>query len=233
MSKIEEAKGRRDGNSGYGRVLGNGALGDLISRVQATVISNGTELEKILASKCRQIEDIDAFIDDVTAAKKEDGTYICLKRVFKKSLKYAPKQSPFGKHIEPDMLIFLVQAYRVCKVLEIKDGDMFDTKKAEAEQQNLEWFSKEFGSKIPFSTDYYICSFNQPDKTRIREGFKNVFDIDHIMTGLELCTLLHLDYDEIISAREADAKDNFNYFINQLVAIPEVRQALSKTLTPS
>lgn len=38
--KIKNAKGRRDGNSGYTRTLGNEKLGQLISRVQATVISN-------------------------------------------------------------------------------------------------------------------------------------------------------------------------------------------------
>ena len=230
MSKIENSKGRKDGNSGYGRVLGNTELGRLLSRVQATVISNGTELERMLAVRCRQIEDIDRFIDDATAAKVEDGTYICLKKVFKKSTKYKPGQSPFGKHVEPDMLVFVVEAYRLCKVLEIKDGDMFDTKKSEAEKQNLEWFSTVFGSKIPFATDYYICSFNQEDKNRIREGFKNIFDLDHIMTGKELCTLLGIDYAEIIAEREADAAVNFDYFIDELLAIPEVKEAISERL---
>ena len=226
MSKIKDAKGRRDGNSGYGRVLGNVELGNLLSRVQATVISNGTELERMLTSRCRQIEDIDRFIDDATVGAVENGTYICLKKIFKKAVKYSPNQSPFGKHVEPDLLVFVVESYRVCKVLEIKDGDMFDTKKSEAERQNLEWFSKEFGSKIPFVTNYYICSFNQSDKERIREGFKNVFDIGHIMTGEELCTLLGIDYRDIVAEREADAKENFDYFISQLVSIPEVREAL-------
>lgn len=38
MSSISKAKGRADGNSGYARVIGNAELGQLLSRVQATVI---------------------------------------------------------------------------------------------------------------------------------------------------------------------------------------------------
>ena len=54
--KIENAKGRQDGNSGYIRTLKNAQLGLLISRVQATVISNGTELERIIVSKSNNIK---------------------------------------------------------------------------------------------------------------------------------------------------------------------------------
>ena len=50
--KIRDMIGRRDGNSGYTRVFENGALGQLLSRVQATVISNGNELEKLLIERC-------------------------------------------------------------------------------------------------------------------------------------------------------------------------------------
>ena len=42
--KIRNQKGRRDGNSAYNRVFNNSDLGDLISKIQATVISNGNEL---------------------------------------------------------------------------------------------------------------------------------------------------------------------------------------------
>ena len=47
MAKIEEMKKSKN-SGGYARVLGNEELGGLISRVHSTVISNGTELERII-----------------------------------------------------------------------------------------------------------------------------------------------------------------------------------------
>ena len=222
--KIENAKGRQDGGSGYTRVLGNEKLGQLISRVQATVISNGTELERIIISKTNTIADLDKFIEDVTNGVQNDGVYLCQKNVLKKS-HYAQRG------IEPDLLVFIVERKRVCKVIELKDGDMFDTKKSQGERENLETFATKFGAKIPFVTDYFICSFNQEDKQHIKEGFKNEFELDHIMTGRELCQILHIDYDEIINRRKADMRANFDYFINELLSIDEVKDAIQTKLT--
>lgn len=50
MPKISESKGRPDENSGYTRLFGNQQLGQLLSRVQATVIRTGNELEKMIES---------------------------------------------------------------------------------------------------------------------------------------------------------------------------------------
>lgn len=224
MSKIKNAQGRKDGNSGYTRVVGNEALGQLLSRVQATVISNGTELERMITERATCIRDIDAFIEGAIQATIDDGTYLCLKKVFKKSTRYRRGL----ENIEPDMLIFVVQEYRVCKVIELKDGDAFDTKKSKGEKDHLERFSMVFGSRIPFATSYYICSFNQDDKELIRQGFKNVFALENIMTGRELCALLNIDYDEVISIRKQDAIENLAYLVDELLAISEV-QALIKS----
>ena len=51
MAKISETKGRSDANSGYARLFGNQQLGQLISRVHATVIRTGNELEHIIETE--------------------------------------------------------------------------------------------------------------------------------------------------------------------------------------
>lgn len=215
--KMRNAKGRSKG-SGYGRLFNDERLGELFSKAQSTVISNGTELERILLSKTHNISDLEFFISEIESGVTKiyiDGTYVCTKKVLQKS-KYAIKG------IEPDLLIFIVQKKRICKVIELKDGDSFDTKKSDAEQQHLEEFSKEFGCQVPFTTEYYICSFNQLDKDVIYTGFKKKFEMEHIMTGRELCDLLDIDYDEIIQDRKADAEDNKKYFIKELFNIPSM-----------
>ena len=222
--KIENAKGRQDGNSGYIRTLKNAQLGLLISRVQATVISNGTELERIIVSKSNNIKNLEEFIDKATEGTIPNGVYLCQKKILKKS-RYAIEK------IDPDLLIFMVERQRICKVIELKDGDAFDTKKAQGEKEHLEQFAKEFGSKVPFVAEYYICCFNQNDKDVIMTGFKNEFSKEHIMTGKELCEILHIDYEEIRESREKDAADNFDYFINELLKIEEVKKAIADKLT--
>ena len=229
MSKISNAKGRKDGNSGYTRVIGNESLGQLLSKVQATVISNGSELERMIAAQSNLVEDIESFIEDAIQNKIENGVYLCLKKVFKKSKKYTKGV----ESIEPDMLIFVAQENRICKVIELKDGDAFDTKKSAKEKENLEKFATIFGAKIPFTTDYFICSFNQDSKEAIRIGFKNVFDYENILTGRELCKILNIDYDNIINTRKRDSVENLNYFIEQLLLIPEIKNIIeTKLKTP-
>ena len=221
--KIENAKGRKDGNSGYVRTLGNKELGQLISRVQATVISNGSELERIIIERSKSIDDLDSFIDKVTVGDVENGTYLCQKKTLRKS-KYSIKK------IEPDLLIFMVEKKRICKVIELKDGDSFDTKKAAGEKEHLEQFAKELAVKIPFVTEYYICCFNNSDKEEIKTGFKNMFELENIMTGKELCSILNISYNKIKNERKKDAEDNFNYFIDELLKIKKVKKRIIKLL---
>ena len=78
--KICNAKGRKDGSSGYTRVLGNDELGKLISRIQSTVISNGTELERMIVERTVTVDDLDKFIADTTDGTQDDGVYLCQKR---------------------------------------------------------------------------------------------------------------------------------------------------------
>lgn len=222
--RIEERTGRNT-NSGYGRVFNNNALGLLISKVQATVISNGSELERMILSQTNNIPDLEKFIasievDDGTCS---DGVYVCRKKVLKKS-KYAIHG------YEPDLLVFLVQKRRICNVIELKDGDAFDTKKSKVEKDHLEHFTQKFGTQIPFTTQYYVCCFNQSDKEQIKIGFKNKLNEEHILTGRELCDLLKIDYGKIVKTRQADAENNLRYFLEELVKIERVREELVRLL---
>ncbi|MBR4800918.1 MAG: restriction endonuclease [Clostridia bacterium] len=228
MAKIANARGRSDGGSGYTRVLKNDELGVLVSRVQATVISNGNELERLILERTNNIDNLDNFIDETIDAKTVDGVYLCPKRVYAKS-RYLIYDNQNNK-IEPDLLIFIVEQRRICKVVELKDGDAFDTKKSAGEKQHLEEFVLKFGSQIPFVAEYYICCFNQTDKNIIFTGFKGAFDMAHILTGRDLCNILRINYDEIVEKRKADAEDNFEYFLNQLIAIDEVNNYLKNKL---
>ena len=225
MALIREAKGRRKDQSpsGYSRLFGNSELGNLLSRVQGTVISAGSELEKLIIERCRPIKDFDKFITNLD--DRTSGIFVATKRQIKASKIIRTK-------FEPDLLAFdLVN--RVCCVIEVKDGDQFDTKKAEGERVTLHNFVNEVSPVLPFSFKVFMCSFNARDKKEIYDGLKHKFPMVELLTGQELCDLLGIDYNEIISVRQGDHGDNLDYFVDELVKIPAIRKAVEARIKPS
>jgi len=112
--------------------------------------------------------------------------------------------------------------HRTCYVIEIKDGDQFDTKKSEGGRITLHAFVDDVVSILPFSFKIYMCSFNAPSREAVYHGLKHKFPIDELLTGRQLCDLLGIDYDEIREIRKEDQEDNINYFVDQLKNIQEI-----------
>ena len=223
MVRIEESKpGRRDG--GYARLFNDPDIGALVSRVHATSIRAGTELEHIIRRESltngTAISDLDEFL-----AKGSDGVFLADKSAIKASTRI---QFPSA---EPDYLVFVRDgSKRECYVLELKDGDQFDTKKSSGEVNNLSAFSTNVGSTLPYSTTIRICSFNQDDRQAIVAGFKQTVDESMVWTGREFCMLLGFDYDAIINERKVDAVDNRRFLVQQLLRIPELRSIAAREL---
>jgi hypothetical protein len=219
MALIENSKGRKEGG-GYERLFGNNAIGHLLSRVQATVISSGTELEKLVTDLSEQILDVDSFL---SSQQLPAGTYLISKRAIKGSSLKTDK--------EPDIIVFKIDNQRQhCYIIELKDGDTFDTKKAAGERQLLEMFENHLSKRIRFTTSIHICSFNQLDKEKIVSGFKRKITKEMAMTGKELCELLGLDYQAIIDSRVHQQIRNLDYFIDGLLKIDVVRETIIQKL---
>lgn len=212
MVLIKESKGREEG-SGYKRLFGNKQLGHLLSRVQSGVIRAGNELEQLIIDLSNTIDDLDAFLDHSTIAQ---GVFL----VSKKTL----KQSRLKGNSEPDFLIFNITPQKKhCHIIELKDGDNFDTKKAQSEKDLLQKFQQEISSKLPYTTSIHICCFNQADKDKIIAGFKSKITREMAMTGRELCKILSLSYAKIVERRKKDQKNNMAFFIEALLKIDQVR----------
>ena len=216
MAKIRNSNPKQSGG-GYERLVGNTKLASILTKAQSTVISNGTELEKIISSYSHTITNLDNFIECCDNRQIEMGSYLCTKKVLKKS------QYNLKGH-EPDFLAFSVaNANGICYVVELKDGDAFDTKKSVAEKEMLQIFVNHIAPKIPFRTKYYMCSFNQLDKEKIVQGFKNVFSVSEVMTGKEFCDILGVNYEEIVQMRLEDTADNFCYVVEKMTELQEVK----------
>lgn len=224
MALIEKAKGRRPNQtpSGYTRLFGIPALGQLLSRVQGTVISAGSELERLIWERVNQIQDLDKFISDTQSRQGEDKIFVARKQQIKKS-------KSINSQYEPDFVGFNPHKLE-CYVIEVKDGDQFDTKKASGEHTTLKNFSNDIAEHLPYSVRVYLCSFNANTKQEIYQGLKGKFSMDELLTGKEMCELFEIDYDELIKTRTSDQQSNLDYFINSILKIDNIKNMIRKRL---
>ncbi len=219
MALISKRKGRKTG-SGYRRIFDDNALGFLVSRVQAAVISAGLELERIVEEKSESIVDIDAVL-------QSDMVSQSVKLATKKAMRTS-KILDFPKS-KPNFMVFGRKGKNQhCYIIGLKDGDTFDAKKAAAEKKVMQDFISKNAQRIPFTcTAHFVC-FNQNDKKAIHEGFKKEITLEECMTGREFCELLNIDYDEILKQRTSDGNKNFKYFLTELINIPSVKKFLDE-----
>lgn len=212
MALFRDAQGRKDGGSGYVRAFGDLGLGQLLSRAHATVISSGSELEKMISEQVKLVMDLDKFLEHEIMP---DGVFLATKRAIKASRVIESHGS------EPDFLIFKRrEKQQHCYVIELKDGDTFDTKKAQGEHRSLHSFVQRNAENIQFKISVRFVAFNQEDKAAIVTGFKNKVPERECMTGREFCDLLEISYNnykEILNKRKQVAERNLSDFLNELL----------------
>ncbi len=218
MALIENAKGRSKG-SGYSRLFGDDEVGCLVSRAHSAMISAGTELERIIKNKVTLIEDLDDFL---SMQSMPEGVVVADKQKVKKCNALSTK-----KGFEPDFMIFKHRmGEQYCHLVELKDGDSFDTKKSDAEKNAMKSFIEETARNVPYKVKAHFCCFNQDDRNAIVNGFKKKINYEEVLTGQEFCELLEIDYNEIVWSRAHGAPQNLRYFVIELVKIESVRNIL-------
>jgi len=222
MAKIRDASPKTS-SGGYQRVFANEELGNLITKVHTTNISNGTELEKIIQ---QLIKDDGRVVDDCKeffANPIDEGmVYLIPKKIIKKWDKIQ-----FDK-AEPDFIIVAnMDKLKKCYIIELKDGNNFDTKKSSAEKETLTKFRNTIAQHIEYTTSIHVCCFNAQTNKEVSNAFKGKFTLDEVMTGEEFCTLLGVNYQNIVDNRASDALDNIDYFVNELLKIDAVKERIN------
>ena len=221
MAKISETKGRSDAKSGYTRLFGSQQLGQLVSRVHATVIRTGNELEHIIESETPA--HLKTTLDVILAQRGRFSNDVQV--VFQGRMPGTADKA--GGTI--DVAVFDHPSRKVL-VIEIKNGDTFDTKKASGELESMTKFADWIVQKTDYAAAYYFCSFNQDDKEAIVRGAKGRFEVSHAMTGRELCAILGVDYDALRKKRQSQQSENLRYFLAELLKISEIRQLIQELL---
>lgn len=215
MSKIKNSN-PKSSSRGFQRLLGDNSLADLMSRIQSAVISNGYELEKSILAESKDknimIDNLEQFLINCREKQNTPGVYLCDKKVLKKYMTIEQ---------QPDFLVFDTRR-GTCNVVELKDGDNFDTKKSKSEKESLERSADSLCDSVrPFKTEFFICCFNQSSREQIVKGLKSEFTEDEVRTGREFCELLTIDYNKIVTQRKSEAKENYDYVLSE---IDEIRK---------
>lgn len=125
MARLRDAKPKNTSGS-YERIFGNPELGALASKIQSAVITSGSELEAMIVAAVPNIPDLDPFLEQEIMP---EGVFLATKRQIKKSgtLDFAGS--------EPDFMVFKRRKkIQACHIVELKDGHVFDAKKAGAER---------------------------------------------------------------------------------------------------
>lgn len=222
MARLRDAA-PKNASGAYERLFGDPELGALVSKIQSTVIASGNEMERMIADMVTNVPDLDIFLQQEIM---EDGVRI----VRKKQMKECRTLDFSGA--EPDFMVFKRRHGRQnCHIIELKDGHVFDTKKASAEHQAIHRFIERNARHIQYTISAHFCAFNQEDNIAIYEGFKKKIALEEAMTGREFCELLEIDYDEIVARRMANAPDNVEFLLAELVGIDGIRQRLVELLS--
>ncbi|NWJ96537.1 MAG: hypothetical protein HXX20_12210 [Chloroflexi bacterium] len=218
MAKIRERLGRKDELSGYARVFGHPELGLLFSKTQACVISAGTELEKILVSKSPHSLKYNDFVERIPNLSKLSQPLLLLYDL------------PTIEKKKGDFLIVWPSKANGI-VVEIKEGDTFDTKKSDGEKESLGFLAQHYSRILGIKVSYALSSFYVSTREQIKIGTKSRFDNEHALTGRELCSMIEVNYAEIVEARKADEKDNLNYFLDKMLDMPDIRKMIEAKLS--
>ncbi|HVO71406.1 MAG TPA: hypothetical protein VMT24_15255 [Aggregatilineaceae bacterium] len=81
------------------------------------------------------------------------------------------------KSIEADFLV-VDNINRRFMLVEVKEGYVFDTKKADGELESLKNITSWLAQEFAFRTHYFLCSFNQEHKETIVQGTKKRFSFN-------------------------------------------------------
>ncbi len=222
MVKLAESRGQT--GEGFTRIFGNERIGLLLSRVQAAVIRSGFELEETLWAAIP--DSLKTTLSELNEAASEVIQTPSVQVVYKPS---RPDPENPKKSVQADFLI-ADNRTRTFLLVEVKEGYVFDTKKADGELASLKGITSWLAQEYAYRTHYSLCSFNQEDKHAIVNGTKKRFSIDHVMTGREFCDKIGIDYDGICQQRKLNQTINRRFFLNKLLGIPEIKDEIIELL---
>ena len=216
----------------YGKIFGE-TIGQAITYAHSSTIKRGFILENVLY-KLTDEKGIKVLNENLTfdliGNHLDKGTYLLGKDAFFKSELCLRKDPITGKRgVQPDIIILTKdidnktnEVSLSFKIIELKLGYNFDTKKSESEvihlKKEMEFLEKNFlDIGIHTTCQKYLCSWNMINKNVISTGTKGNFSVDEILIGEELCSLLGITYEDADEASKGKNDEIFYSFLKQIL----------------
>tara|TARA_Y100000310_G_scaffold34665_1_gene32828 strand:- start:159 stop:896 length:738 start_codon:yes stop_codon:yes gene_type:complete len=219
-------------DSGYFRLCSNELIASLLQACHATVISNGTELEKFIRkySIYKIVEKKEKMKKDGTpyaSPQYVKGTeptfdtvieyynnnknaYFPKIRISRECLEQVGIKLSSKKNIELDGV--WVKDGKIY-VTEIKEGASLDTKKSDGEIKMFKLLSELF-NYYNVNPDFFIVLWNLNDINDA--SIKSIEAVDYIITGADFSEIVKLDFIKLNKERQSDASINEKYIIEEM-----------------
>jgi hypothetical protein len=220
MALLKDAKSKTDEeitNSGYWRMSKNIDMARLFQQIQSTVIRNGNELEELVF---RDSHIRGRVKQEYTDVDLEDAPCLYYKTTLKEGI-----IPGLEKSVHPD---FIVVTHDSVSVVELKDGNNFDTKKSTGEIDKLEMITAFLQQHTSKKVKGLIVLWNTEDLGNA--SFKDKRASRHLMTGREFADLVGIDFDALNKSREADAQKNEHAILTLTKRIIEKYEVENETL---
>jgi hypothetical protein len=177
-------------------------IGNILSKVQSTIISAGNECETLIMDKVpdkKIIFDLDIFLRNIPIYGKFIW-YNCKRYMNRRGEFKNPKILKGNKG--PDFILFDCDCEMII-IIEHKLNDEFDTKKLEMEMEKLKLYSKMIGKNLKWNIKECLCIF-QGNKDEIFQHLKSKYKkitIDNVMVDDELFSLLGMSGIKLLEDR--------------------------------
>lgn len=228
-SRIIDKKDRKNKISSYQKLFGNDLisekLGDLITAVHSTSISEGIGLENFIyemydgyKKKSTKLKDVLEIIKSNPEKNILFNRVIIPIRLFKEN---NVEWSRSGKNIHLD---FLYYRDNFLYIRELKDTGELDTKKISVEINELHLISELLDKMIDIKNDESLVQWAITDYNNLLDKVRSIERKDILKDGKTFAELLGIDYNEVNELRLKHNLGNKEWFlttINEILKLNE------------
>lgn len=223
LERAYENLDKKGVESSYTRLFGHTKSGELLAKLvtatQSATISQGLGLEDLIYENYNGPKMENILVSNVLATINDNrDSNILFKKIIISTEEFEACGIDYHR-LENLNLDFLFYSSGILYIRELKDGYNLDTKKSDAEINELKMMKDYFSCVTSFECNSGIILWSLKDKKNASIKVKDVDDF--INTGLEWSELIGVDYDDIVHQREDINKNNLLFALNKLNQILE------------
>ena len=225
----------KDTSYPYKWLFNNHVLRMLARQIHSTASSASNDLGKLIFNVVQE-EKVDSIIPNLDKFLRKstmsDSVFIADKQQIKESTTLEPAEPMPGSRpgFRPDFMVFNLQGEpNICHNVKLKYGPDVTSKEALGTSQAMHNFikSNSTASRIKYQHEARFCVFNL-DSDRTETDTVH----DEVITGDQFCTILGIDYNDVMEEQRNICQDNEEFLLSELIRSGVVpKQMLEKRIS--